>query len=500
MKTSTRTVVFLDPAEHQEETFFGDVLKRRPSTEPYIGSSIIIREPIGLEYVAGYARSAGYDVILMFQGNRSSETIVRQVVAHNPWVVAISMHTTHLFKHSLDLAARIKTLAPDVTIVVGGYHPSGDPSFVQNPAIDYAVLAEGEETMTRLLDALSQGQPPQALRGLAFKQARGWMSNGRSPRVAFADTGWPLRSAEILRKTRCAPLAYPAPPDQIAAAQVSFSRGCPFNCPYCPSMQIFSREIQYRSVQDTMDEIQYLQETFGTNFLFVTDLTFTVRKKEAEAFCRGILARRIKANWFAYATVPTIERDLLSLMRDAGCSRLGIGIESIHERTLKFGKPNVHYRRVDEIAHALEITDSLGLLVRGYFMVGWPWETPEALFQLGDILRTLPVDQLRLAFVVPFPGTPLNDRYGHLIARPVEFFTGDSAVLNNPSMTLEDQERIVMNMLNSYYSSRDYASRIKSKVERFPHLARSFNYFTAYLAHRSVIPESAILCADANRD
>jgi hypothetical protein len=65
-------------------------------------------------------------------------------------------------------------------------------------------------------------------------------------------------------------------------------------------------------------------------------------------------------------------------------------------------------------------------------MVGWPWETPEALFQLGDILRTLPVDQLRLAFVVPFPGTPLNNLYGHLTARPVEFFTGDSAVLNNP--------------------------------------------------------------------
>ena len=57
--------------------------------------------------------------------------------------------------HFADLAKRI---APDATIVIGGPHVSVFPlEALSRSSIDYVVMGEGEERLTRLLIALQSG-------------------------------------------------------------------------------------------------------------------------------------------------------------------------------------------------------------------------------------------------------------------------------------------------------------------------------------------------------
>lgn len=521
----------------------GDPLKVHTTVDPFTGSSVTYREPIALQYIDSYVRKNGYaskvftetemEIDNILRNNPSMKPsvdkikelkaleLVNNLNDYRPDLVGISVHSAVVYPDTVTAAKNIKKSNKDMKIVLGGYHPTGEiieyvkgnieKTLLHSNDIDFVISGEGEETFLELANALTGNGNLEDIAGLAYKEGDEIVVNKRRMRCDFKSLPWPTRYKEILKYSRCAPLAYPAPSNQNAAAQISGSRGCVYGCDFCSSMTIWpSNEKQgkypgepvlcYRDVDDIVSEIKWLNEKFNVNYLTFTDLTLNVSKRyvsdlTGEMISEGVGHRPNGKNdigWFAYTTVDkTVDSpDTIEMMADAGCSRIGIGVESLHSKILSEHKPNNTTK--DEI-RSLEIVNSQGILNRTYLIVGWPDETPEMFDETHDILISgeLPVDQLRMAFIVPFMGTPLFGEYkDRLLTRDWTKFTGDVPVVQNDYMTPDEMKQKVKKSLTGFYRSDSYKKHIGEKIKEFPHLRSSFKYWEEYLQKREIIPSS----------
>lgn len=476
-----RKIVLIDPIESKADK---DIVVRNEA-DFSTGSPVVIREPIAIEYIGGYIRQYGYHPIIIGQGNKTNEELAIFVAEQDPFAIGVGVHSTYLFNHSIDLAQRIRQRIPKTRIVFGGYHPSGDVELVRNECVDFVVFGEGEETFRDLLDHLYAARDVSDVEGIAYKDSEGNVRcNLSRERMDFSRLPWPMRDPETLKESKCAPLCLPSPPKQKAAAQISYSRGCPHQCDFCASPLIWGSRISYRNPKDVVAEIDYLQREFGTNFLFFNDLSFNASKRRVRELSEEIRKSDLDINWFAYATTYGMDYETANLMAQAGCTRLGFGVESVLDDTLGRVKPRQRYQQIKEV---LEMTSGLGLLNRCYFMIGWPWESRETIRMTQEFMQELPMDQIRMAFVVPFPGTQMYKAYRNRIARGFDDFTGDLPVFPSDSLTLEELEDASRDLFAAYYNSPHYRSFVESKVKRFPHLKDSFDYFFDYLQRHNIL-------------
>ena len=79
------------------------------------------------------------------------------MLARDPWMVGLTCYVWNV-ERSLWIAQRLKAARPDLKIVLGGPEITADNGWVlAHPAVDFAVIGEGEQTFAELLDALGRG-------------------------------------------------------------------------------------------------------------------------------------------------------------------------------------------------------------------------------------------------------------------------------------------------------------------------------------------------------
>ena len=159
--------------------------------------------------------------------------IVEEIRARQPDVLGISLYTWNS-ERTLHLAARARTALPGLMVVAGGPEVQRDNDWVlQHPAVDVAVLGEGEQTFAALLRTL-----------LAERSGnRGLESIG--PCALCGVEGIAHRHGDDVRFTAARPglddlaevpspylLGYlPLQPGDMAL--VECSRWCPYRCSFC---------------------------------------------------------------------------------------------------------------------------------------------------------------------------------------------------------------------------------------------------------------------------
>jgi anaerobic magnesium-protoporphyrin IX monomethyl ester cyclase len=480
-----KNIVLLEPMSgHLED----DVMIRDKSCISS-GSPTVMREPIAIEYIAGFLISKGYSVNIVQQRDISQKELTAVILKYQPDVVGFSIHSTFIFNNALETAKEIKMKKPDIVTIFGGNHPTGYPQILLQGAIDYVVIGEGEKTIYELLKELENGNDIANIQGVAWiNKNREIIINKVSERINFATLPWPLRDKDILEETKCSPLCYPIPPKQKAAAQISYSRGCSGGCTFCVSNYLWHRQVSFRNPDDVISEINYLKAEFGTNYLFLTDLTFNANKKKAMLFCESLIKSKLAINWFAYANVH-LDLELAEAMKEAGCSRIGFGLESVIDIGLEKIKPN---QSLQIISETLKMTSKIGILNRCYLMIGFPWETEEYLEMMKKTLFKLYIDQIRLGFVVPFPGTDLFHEWEAIRSNNFEEYTGDEPVVFNKNITKQRLLQIRDEIVFDYYNNQIYWDHVKENIKKSPHLKESYIYFKDYLVKHNLLTNKVI--------
>jgi anaerobic magnesium-protoporphyrin IX monomethyl ester cyclase len=479
-------VVMIDPMYSNREhgTFV------RETADFYSGSPVFIREPIAIESLAGYLHANAIQADVIHQTTSTDEDVLAAIAAKNPKILGVSVHSTHLWERIREFLQKCKQELPELIIVCGGNHPTRAPEIVAESCVDFVVRGEGERVFLELVVAILGENPSDldGVRGISFKRDGGIVNNPGAKRFEFAKSPWAIRKKEILQDMKCAPLCYPAPPDQVGVAQISYSRGCPFTCDFCVSPLVFPGKVQFRDPVDVVDEIEHLQQTFGTNFLFFNDLTFNIYREKTLALCREIIRRRLVVHWFAYCSVH-LQEDVIAAMAEAGCTRVGIGVETFSDDMTRIYKPQWN---LDKTHKALSLIDRYGIINRIYLMIGYAEETREILRQMPAFMKSLPIDQPRLAFITPFPGTPFYETVKDKIAtHDLTRYTGDYPIIRNPNISTEEYIDIRNHIMRDFYTSDEYRHHVVGKCARFPRMRESFLFFVDYLKAHGILDAAA---------
>jgi anaerobic magnesium-protoporphyrin IX monomethyl ester cyclase len=462
----------------------------RETADFHSGSPVFVREPIAVETIAGHLRANGILVDVIHQTTLRDDDVIDAIAAQRARILGVSVHSTNLWPRILQFIRKCKERLPGLCIVCGGNHPSRAPEIALERCVDYVVRGEGENVFFELCTAIlgEKQSDIDAVKGVSYEKDGRLVNHPSAPRFDFEKSPWAMRKKEVLAELKCAPLSYPIPQDQVGVAQMSYSRGCPFTCDFCVSPLVFPGKVQFRDPRDVVDEIEHLQAEFGTNFVFFNDLTFDIHKGRTMALCREIISRKVKFHWFAYCSVY-LKEDVVAAMAEAGCSRIGVGVETFSNEMNQIYKPQSNIEKANQ---ALELSDRYGILNRVYLMIGYPEETREILAEIPSFMKNLPIDQPRLAFITPFPGTPFYERMkDSLGTHDLEKYSGDYPILVNKRIPAEEYMQIRDGIMHDFYNSNEYRNRVVDKCSRFPHLNATFSYFIGYLKTHGVLNDDA---------
>ena len=99
-------------------------------------------------------------------------------------------------------------------------------------------------------------------------------------------------------------------------------------------------------------------------------------------------------------TIPSLET--LKLAYKAGLRMVSLGIESASERILNLYNKGITPSQVRSAVRKLK---SVGIKVRGYFILGAPTESVKEIWKTIKFATSLNLDEAAFSILTPFPGT-----------------------------------------------------------------------------------------------
>ena len=363
--------------------------------------------PLNLGYLASFTRQQKPKIevdILDCEGlNLSYKQIEKFLIKSKPDIVALTMPTP-AYKHTLLVANIAKSLRQKTIIIVGGPQPTALPETVlKEKCIDFAVIGEGEITFLELVNSLEKDRKNfHRINGLAFKQKNKIIINPPRELIKNLDI-IPFPAKDIL------PLnTYYLPPTKRITSGTSTnivtSRGCPFNCTFCMAKTVWKRTTRFRSIKNVADEIEECVKKYNHQDFTFHDELFTLNRNRVIEFCHELKRRNLNIKWFCQARCGTVDEELLKIMKNAGCEKIGFGFESGDERILKLMKKDNDLTKARESA---KLCKKAKIKVVGAFILGYPGETKKTIRKTIDFAKEIDPDTAAFFIAAPYPGTEL---------------------------------------------------------------------------------------------
>lgn len=406
---------------------------------------------LGILFLAAITRQYGFETGLADAAARNldSDELLQRVDSARPDVLGLSA-TTFSIQHAAKFAARVKERFPQVTVVIGGPHVSAAPleTMERFPEFDVAVIGEGEETIIELLQALDSSGSIGSINGIVLRHGGNVTFTGRRPFLTDLDR-LPYPAWDLLDGF---PEAYPPATFKVRklpAASLVTSRGCPNRCIFC-DRSVFGANCHAFSAEYVVGMIRHLTARFGVREFSFEDDTFITFKKRLKAICQGMIDLGLDISWTCLGRVNSIDAETLGLMKRAGCWQISFGIESGSQEILTTIHKNV---TLDQIRNAVRLCRDSGILSKGFFIVGHPGETRQTLEQTREFALQLPLDDISVTMLTPFPGTEIYER-----AAEFGEFDSDWSRMNllntvfiPHGLTREELERSQREMLRRFY-------------------------------------------------
>jgi anaerobic magnesium-protoporphyrin IX monomethyl ester cyclase len=188
-------------------------------------------------------------------------------------------------------------------------------------------------------------------------------------------------------------------------ASMMTTRGCPHTCGFC-SKPVFSSKVTARSAAGVVDEMEDIAAR-GYDRIWVGDDCFTYDRARTKQVCELIIERGLRIDWECLSRADGISKEMLEMMREAGCLRLFFGLESGSDEMLKLMKKRITF---DEGRRAIDLAGKSGLKTGAFFILGYPGETNETLTRTVNESSRLNLDYLSYTVPYPLPGTDLYDK------------------------------------------------------------------------------------------
>jgi anaerobic magnesium-protoporphyrin IX monomethyl ester cyclase len=382
--------------------------------------------PLGLAYIAAVLRDDKHDVAVIDALGSAPEQMVPdgdiwrlgltpeeiiERIAPDVQAIGITSMWSYSWPIVRELITKVKAAFPKIPIICGGEHFTAVPelSMEQSPA-DFLVLGEGEETAVALFRALELKLDHTVIPGIAFRTEAGAIQkNPRRDRIKNVDElpwpAWELFDIEAYSSNRLVSGIYYGKTVPILA-----TRGCPYQCTYCSSPNMWTTRWFARSPKDVIDEIESYHKKYGASNFPFQDLTAILKREWVVEFCSEVEKRNLKITWQLPAGTRSeiIDEEVASLLVRSGCRSLNFAPESGSERTRKHMKKMLTDEKLFRAVHA---SVKAGLNVGAFFVLAYPTDEKEdmqATVRLAARLGRAGIDDVSAGFFFPLPSTEIT--------------------------------------------------------------------------------------------
>ena len=161
-----------------------------------------------------------------------------------------------------------------------------------------------------------------------------------------------------------------------------------------------------RTAQSIVAEVRELMKRYGVTYISFCDDLFMVSEARTKDLCDAFLTAGLGINWYCNGRLNFASKEILQLMKRAGCVFVNYGIEAMDDRILKNMNKAL---TIEQIVRGVENTLAVGISPGLNIIFGNIGEDRETLNKgVAFLLKYDDASQLRtIRPVTPYPGSPL---------------------------------------------------------------------------------------------
>jgi p-methyltransferase len=291
-----------------------------------------------------------------------------------------------------EITDTIKELSPDTRVIVGGapLHETMKhfPEFKKIVTLlaDYVISdPAGHQTLLRLISCLTEGGDPSRVPNLLYRQGGELVTTRKAAEACSINDVAIDWSAVPQSNPRC-----------IRSAVTS--QGCPFRCRFC---NFRTRRLEYKQVEVLREELRSL-ERMGFKRLFFVDDLLTIPERRLVEILRMMLDEKFDLKWLCMSRASGLSASTISMMAEAGCRHVSVGMESADPTVLKNMDKRVN---VDQAYRQVEHFRNNGITCTFSFVVGYPGETDASLERTLEFINTARPDSYSAYLFMVIRGT-----------------------------------------------------------------------------------------------
>ena len=301
------------------------------------------------------------------------ERLLAQAAERRYRVIGLSFMSYNRIE-AYELLRDLERVSPESRIIVGGVHATFlyEQLLRAFPMIRAAAIGEGEEAMVGF------SRHPDDLASI--------------PGIAWRDPSGAVRVNPPAHGDRRSLDETPIPAfERLLGCTVSIpiqtTRGCVGRCSFC-AWKALEPVVKTKSTQRILAEWARIRELFGPDrTIDVMDALYNVSLRHVKDMCRALTDAGFTSNhWDVEIRAKPVDLEMLQLMKQAGCRRIMVGVESGNEQIRRqIGKAVSS----EEIRRVFALAREARLPALAFVITGLPGETDASVAETIEFVKSL---------------------------------------------------------------------------------------------------------------
>lgn len=175
---------------------------------------------------------------------------------------------------------------------------------------------------------------------------------------------------------------------------------------YCPSSSLEDTASSLVPASILVEQIKYLVKTYDAKGIRLTGYNFTEDKKRVVDFCKKLKVESLDITWECNIKPGSVDKETLTLIKDAGCKAIKIHLDSGSQRILDYINADF---TLDKVKLLYKMAKSIGLYISCNVCYGWPTETKDERDQTNALLEECQPNFINKRVYLGIPKSKLCD-------------------------------------------------------------------------------------------
>jgi radical SAM superfamily enzyme YgiQ (UPF0313 family) len=298
----------------------------------------------------------------------------------------------------------IKKRSPSVKIITGGGFSSVFPKeTIANPNIDYAVIGEGEHTLVHILNRIcgindKTFDDRYPFDGYIYRQGNKII---HKEKVQFIDK---LNSTPIPDWDNYTGLREHLENNPSTPFPIMMSRGCPMQCSFCNTAQQWGLKVRYAPKDNIINELLFLYNNYNVRRVHCVDDNILIKRNWLIEFCNEAKDKLPNDLIFLFSNFDLrfINDDIIKCLKNINVRNITLAPETGSQKTQKLISKKL---RLDVVADKVKLVQKNGLFIHLAFIIGFPGEELEDIFETIEFARKLRVESVQIHALALYKGT-----------------------------------------------------------------------------------------------